>query len=719
VNKFVFAFLTLLFYCQTIYSQSTLRGLVSEENSGVSIPGVNVIVEGTLSGTATNPNGEFILKNIPDGPQRIIFSHIGYRDLELTITFRKEERYITVEMREESEETEEIFINATRSSRTIQDEPIRVEIIAGEEIDEKISMDPSNISMMLNESTGIQVQQTSSVSANNSFRIQGLEGRYTQLLKDGFPLYSGFSGTLSIVQIPPLDLRQIEIIKGSSSVLYGGGAIAGLINLITKKPEEEREISFLANATSALGLDLSGYYSEKFDDFGVTILASRNLQKVYDNNEDDFSDIPEINRYSINPAIFLYLSENSTLETGFDISTEERIGGNVPEIKGDLNDTLNGYTENNKSDRISGRLRYNLKMGEDQLTLKYSLGYFLREIGLPEFLFKGRQLSSYGEAVYSLKGERSNWIFGMNLITEKFSDLAVETTDLGYDYLTAGIFVMNSFDISNKVILETGLRTDYNKKDGWFLLPGASMLIKITEKFSGRIGGGTGYKIPTIFTESSEEIFFRNILPLNRDLVNAEKSWGVNFDLNYRTILFNSITLSANQLFFYTRINDPLILENSTGRIYEFRTMEGYNRSSGAETNLKFTIDHFKLFAGYAFNEVRTFNSEEFPLSPKHKIGLVLFFEEHDNYRIGLEAYYTGKQKLTMGGYSEPYWINGLMIEKQFENISLFLNFENFLDVKQSDYGPLFSGSPGNPVFAEVFVPTEGRVINGGIKLRL
>src|SRR5690606_29395082 len=163
----------------------------------------------------------------------------------------------------------------TRGSRLIDDEPTRVEVIAGEEIEEKINMDPSTISMLLSETTGIQVQQTSASSVNNSFRIQGLEGRYTQLLKDGFPLYTGFSGSLSISQILPLDLRQIEIIKGSSSTLYGGGAIAGLINLISKTPADKPELSFLANVTSASGLDLSGYYAEKFDDFAFSFFAAR------------------------------------------------------------------------------------------------------------------------------------------------------------------------------------------------------------------------------------------------------------------------------------------------------------------------------------------------------------------------------------------------------------------------------------------------------------
>src|SRR3546814_395083 len=125
-------------------------------------------------------------------------------------------------------ELEEVVITATRSSRTIDNIPTRVEVIAGEELDEKGNMKPGDIRMLLAESTGIQTQQTSATSGNSSIRIQGLDGKYTQMIRDGFPLYSGFSGGLGLLQIAPLDLQQVEVIKGSSSTLYGGGAIAGL-----------------------------------------------------------------------------------------------------------------------------------------------------------------------------------------------------------------------------------------------------------------------------------------------------------------------------------------------------------------------------------------------------------------------------------------------------------------------------------------------------------
>src|SRR6478752_6925699 len=177
---------------------------------------------------------------------------------------------------DQTQEMEEVVISSTRSSRTIRDIPTRVEFIAGEELDEKANMKPGDIRMVLNESTGITTQQTSATSANASIRIQGLDGRYTQILKDGLPLYAGFSGGLGLLQTPPLDLKQFEVIKGSSSTLYGGGAIAGLVNLISKAPKEERELNFHFDITSASGLNTSGFYGQKFKKVGVTLFASRN-----------------------------------------------------------------------------------------------------------------------------------------------------------------------------------------------------------------------------------------------------------------------------------------------------------------------------------------------------------------------------------------------------------------------------------------------------------
>ena len=201
---------------------------------------------------------------------------------------------------------DEIVLQSSRSTRTVKKIPTRIEFIGTEELGEKAIMNPTNISMVLRESTGIQMQQTSLSSGNTNIRIQGLDGRYTQLLRDGFPLYGGFSSGLSILQIPPLDLQQFEIIKGSSSTLYGGGAIAGLINMVSKTPDEEPALDIMLTQTQALGSTANVFYSKRTDKFGVSLYGSAHYQKAYDPEGDGFSNLPKTTSISFNPKLFYY-----------------------------------------------------------------------------------------------------------------------------------------------------------------------------------------------------------------------------------------------------------------------------------------------------------------------------------------------------------------------------------------------------------------------------
>ena len=84
---------------------------------------------------------------------------------------------------------EEITVISTRNRLSFEQQPTRIELLGSEEVNEKANMKPGDSRMLLNEITGIHVQQTSPVTFNSSIRIQGLDGKYTQLLLDGMPLY--------------------------------------------------------------------------------------------------------------------------------------------------------------------------------------------------------------------------------------------------------------------------------------------------------------------------------------------------------------------------------------------------------------------------------------------------------------------------------------------------------------------------------------------------
>lgn len=713
---------SILFFPVTLYAQNVFEAVIMNSETSEPLPGATATIRTLGIGGSANENGIVRIEQIPSGEHAIEFSFVGFESQTITLAFPVDtsEPY-PVFLNSNEEELEEIVITSTRSSRTIADIPTRVEFIAGEELDEKGNMKPGDIRMLLNESTGIQTQQTSATSANASIRIQGLDGRYTQILKDGFPLYAGFSGGLGLLQTPPLDLRQVEVIKGSSSTLYGGGAIAGMVNLISRAPTEEHDLRFLINGTSAKGLDLSSFYGKKFGSVGVTIFGSRNTNEPYDPADIDLTAIPKFERYTINPKLFVDFDDRTSLNVGLNFTTEDRIGGDIKFIEGN-GDATHQYFENNESKRFSTQLSFTRKFTEtSSLNLKNSINYFDRGVEIPAYHFDGIQNSTFTEINYSANGEKSEWIAGLNLWTDDFSENQTVAPVRDYRQTTFGAFVQNTVSLSDKVILESGVRGDYVIDYGFAFLPRLSLLYNASPAFSSRIGGGFGYKTPTIFTEESERMQFQNVLPISPERNQLEKSYGANWDLNYRTD-FSGVGFSINHLFFYTYLDDPLFLSAVGDGNYKFVNLAGFTDSKGTETNAKLEFGDFKLFIGYTFTDTKIHNdgtSVQNPLTARHRLNNVLMYEVEEKWKIGLEAYYFSKQRLTDNTYGKEYWICGFMVEKLWEKFSLFINFENFLDARQTRFDTIYTGSITSPVFRDIYAPVDGFVINGGLKLNL
>lgn len=663
--------------------------------------------------------GIVVFNNVPDGKQTFTVSYTGFEEKEITVQFPLADlspMVITLEEAEEEEE-EEVIVTATRTSRTIANLPTRTEVISGEELAEKGNMKPGDIRMMLNESTGIQTQQTSATSYNAGIRIQGLDGRYTQLLRDGYPLYAGFSGGLSLLQIAPLDLRQVEVIKGSASTLYGGGAIAGLVNLVSKTPGSQRQLNFMANGTSAKGLDLSGFYSQRFGSIGITVFGSRNSNAPFDPADIGLTAIPKFERYTINPRLFLY-GKKTTADMGVSYITEDRIGGNVNYIK----HGGTGYFEKNNTDRITTQLGIAHRIGDHTtLQLKNSYSRFDRSIAVPSYLFEALQQSSFTEVTVNRKGEKADWVLGTNFLTDDLEEKRHSTDPArDYHYNTFGVFIQNAWSVSERFTLETGLRGDYVNEYGFELLPRISAMYKISPRITTRLGGGFGYKSPTIFTEEAERIQFRHILPIDINKTRNERSVGGNWDINYRT-QWGEVGFSLNHMFFYTRLNRPLVLLDAGNGTFNFENSTGYLDTKGMETNIRLTYADFKLFVGYTYTDANThFNAKEWlPLTARHRLNNVLMYEVEDKWKVGLEAYYYSRQQLSDGSFGRSYWITGLMAEKLWEHFSVFINFENFSNTRQTRFDTIYTGSIDNPVFRDIYAPLDGFVVNGGVKISL
>ncbi|MCW3089515.1 MAG: TonB-dependent receptor plug [Ferruginibacter sp.] len=719
----ILSLLFIITFSTNVFAQNTFKAIIKNEKTNELLIGVSVLLKGTQNGTTSDDKGFAELKNIPNGKQTIIIKSVGFEENEKTILFPQSDT-IAIFLEPSSEELEEVkIVSSTRSSRNIKDIPTRIEGIPLADLEEKSVMQPGNIKMLVSEIAGVQTQQTSQVSGSASIRIQGLDGKYTQLLQDGFPLYSGFASGLSVLQIPPLNFKRVEVIKGSTSTLYGGGAIAGLIDLITKEPTDQREISFLANTNQTKALDLSGFYSERYKKTGLTIYASGNFQKSYDNNNDGFSDIPKYSRYSISPKFFYYPSDNTTFSFGINAGFEKRKGGDLQVIKNKA-DAIHSFFETNNTNRYSTQAKFEKTFANKNiLTIKNSIGYFNRTIERPTYNFEGQNVATFSEANYLIPKEKSEWNLGANFISDNFKQVNTVASRLDYFSSAFGIFAQNNLRVSKKFIVESGLRFDLTNSNTLFVLPRLSLLYKMTDKLTSRIGGGLGYKTPTIFSEDAEEKAFQNINPLDLLKVSPEKSYGLNADITYKTIIVEDINFSINQLFFYTRINNPLVLNAVTGtNNFSFENANGNIEAKGFETTIKFRLEDISYFIGYTYTDVnRNCNnvSSVNPLTAKHHLNIDIMYELNEKLRIGYELFYVGQQYLSDNEKVRDYWVAGVSTEYKFKHFSLFLNLENFLDTRQSKWESMYSGTIQNPQFREVYTPADGFIFNGGFKIRL
>jgi len=719
----ILLFFVVLLFANTALAQSTFKAQILSEESKLPVAGAKVSVKDTALAATSDVNGRVELTNIPNGEQTLIVFSPGHETKELKLSFPLAAQLEQLILLKITNTVGEVTITSTtRISREIDDVPTRIEAISEEEVDEKSVMRPANVSMVLNESTGIKVQQTSATSNTQSVRIQGLDGRYTQLLKDGFPAFGGFSGSLSLLDIPPLDLKQVEIIKGPSATFYGGGAIAGVVNFISKEPQAQRATSMIFNQTSALGTDFSLYDSQKFKRFGYTFLGSLNYQREYDVDDDDFTELPRTNSFSLTPRLFFYINDRTQLIIGNSTSYQKRQGGDVFVIRG-KEDTCHQYFETNNSVRNITTVQLNRELSRGRkLIAKQSIALFNREIDTPNYKFKGRQLNSYTDVTYFLPADRHAFVLGGSVAYDQFREDPTSTSLIQRNETRTAVggFAQDNFTVTSKLSLEAGFRLDYLRYYGIYPLPRVSMLYRFNDHLSSRFSAGLGYKSPTIFTEDAEEVLFRNVLPIGNTL-RAERSRGGTFDVNYRNTIGEKISYSLNHMFFYTKIVDPLILLSGDNGVLRFMNAGEPVTSTGFETNVRFVYDIVKVFAGYTFTDAKArylVGNQTLPLVARSRLNSALLFERESNFKAGLEAYYTSSQILTDGSRTKTFWVLGVFGEKTLGKIAVFFNAENITDTRQSRFGQVVFPPHQKPTFAEIYTHTEGRVFNGGVKLK-
>lgn len=662
-----------MFSFQVLVAQTSIKINLKDGESKEPLLGANVFFDSLKTGSVTDVNGLAIIKNIPAGRYKLTIRYVGYESTEIYFYFSPNTQRIDTTLYLNSniqKYPKDILVYSARNNGVISATPLRIEVLGQEEVNEELAIRPGNISKLLGETSGIQVQQTSSVSGNVSFRLMGLPGGYTQLLKDGFPVFTGFSSGLSLMQIPSLDLQQVEIIKGSLSTLYGSGPIAGIVNLISRQPSLNHSWDLIVNQTSRKGTDIGSFYSNTFGNFGFTFLVNQSFQLPVDVSGNGFTDIPRFTQISIFPKLF-YTEKSLSVLFGVSAFIEKRKGGDLLAIL-DGPDSVHNYTEENKTERYYTIFSLTKSFDdESRITLKNSVSYYSRDRIIRSSFFSGRQNYIYSELTYLNSFGSNNIVAGLTSVQDNFHS---DSLLYNYNLNTTGIFLQDDWRINEFFVIQPGLRCDYNNRLKSFLLPHLSILYNPGLGLSFRLGGGYGYRIPA-------------------PVLTTEKSRSLNFDFSYVASL-DDFVITWNQAFFYSILDNPTY---DPGSGIPANTSE--IKVKGFDTNLILTMDEISLFVDYSWNDSHLF------LTPKHKLNLTLTAEEEKEWRGGIEAFYTGRQYLPNNELTKDFWIFGIMIEKIFSGFSVIGNIENIFNVKQSNWGSTVNLPFNNPTFNPVWAP--------------
>jgi outer membrane receptor for ferrienterochelin and colicins len=725
---FFLIFVKTLIFAQTNNVKIKLEDAVSHEpliGATVRLKSNNKI------GASADVNGIVELKNIPSGKQTFEATFVGYEPKDFDIELPTDNQPFILGMVQSKEALEEVVVTSSRTNSRIEDLPIKVEVLGQEDMDEESAVVPGNVASILGDISIIHIQKTSPTNGNQAIRMQGLDSKYTQILRDGIPLFEGFSGNLGVLQIPPLDLRQVEVVKGSVSTLYGGGAIGGMINIVSKTPNSETpEITAVLNRSNLKETNLNTYYAQKYGKAGLTLFIGLTDQKAVDVNNDGFSDSPLIKQLSFHPRFFYTFSDKNKLNLGYSLINEKRAGGVVDAVNNEEN---NGTKFVSATDFQRHTIDYNFnhefRKGHS-LTLKGAISYFDRNFTEQSRFFKANQISSYTEATDYIETGKHKLVFGANLTLENFRKPNLDSTLLtSYNYSTIGLFVQDDWQFTSKFSLQTGLRVDNHNTFGTFVLPRISLLTKPSEKFTIRLSVGTGYKSPNIFANQTPanpltSVNYWNLTPLDAN-VKPENSIGSNIDVAYSTHIGEHFSIQLDQAFYYTNITSPIVASTISTQTNRTRlTNAAYDVNSiGTDTYLRMEYDAIEFYLGFNHTIAKRSGSGEsayLPFSPQDKFSLTLAYTIEGKWRFGIESSFVGSQYLYDNQRVKDYAFWAGAIERKFgTHLSLVLNAENILNVKQSDYEKVVTGTLEKPSFNSIWAPQEGAIVNLALKYKL
>ena len=218
-------------------TDANILGHVVDKATGEHLPGITIILKGTTIGSVTDDSGHYMLKNLPEGEFTIEVSFVGFKTVTKKVTTGKgKTQELNFELEEDLISLEGVVVSANRNETKRRLAPTLVKVLSPTVFEKTNS---TTLAQGLVFQPGVRVENDCQNCGYSQVRINGMEGKYTQILIDSRPIFSALAGVYGLEQIPANMIERVEVIRGGGSALFGSSAIAGTINIITKEPHSQ------------------------------------------------------------------------------------------------------------------------------------------------------------------------------------------------------------------------------------------------------------------------------------------------------------------------------------------------------------------------------------------------------------------------------------------------------------------------------------------------
>ena len=725
-------------FTQFIFAQEQIvKGIVLFE--GIPLEGASVIVKDFNVGTITDASGAFslTLSNIKN--PKITISYLGYKSFNLKIT-KISNDLGNIELVSD-DKLDEVVISGTLKPVSRLKSPVSVEVYA----ESFFKANPtSSIFEALDIINGVRPQLNCNVCSTGDIHINGQEGSYTMILIDGLPIVSGLSSVYGLSGIPQSLIERIEIIKGPASTLYGSEAIGGVINLITKIPENASRFSFdsFTSNWGDLNLDLGHQYrlSKKINGLlGVNYFKYSN---PVDNNSDGFTDLTLQDRISV----FNKLNIGKRLSFASRFVYEDRWGGEM-----NWNPTFRGgdlvYGESIYTSRVElfGTYKFN-----NEISFQFSFNDHNQNSVYGTTLFKADQSIAFGQFIWNRTIKKHDLVIGAAYRFTFYDDNTTATFNeflgINKEEITQipGVFIQDEIKFNEQNSLLLGFRYDYNSIHGTIFTPRLNYKISNQDLSSIlRISIGSGYRIAQIFTEDHAALTgARDVVFLN-DL-DPETSWNINLNYVYKMYLKQGHILNFDASIFRTDFSNKILPNYDTDpNLIIFDNLSGKSVTQGISLNFNSVFQNglrISLGATYIDSYIDSKGLKTIPYLTEKFQGVwnIKYEFQKSNITLDFTGTITGPLKLPLLGdldprsqFSPTFNIINLQLTKGWNNsYELYGGVKNILNFTPADnsiaraFDPFdrevkfdASGaaqvSPGNP-YALTFDPSYVYASNQG-----